>query len=162
MAHASDVESSQPALASLCRHAAGACVIVCLTVFAGCGGGTPTAPSGTPTSGSPSVNLSGRWTGFLIEGSDREPVIVNLVQNGGNITGTTETALFRGTVTGTLTGTSLSMTATVARGGVVGEPNCTIQTQGTAQNVTSTTIAGNYTGQNSCSGAFSGRMELTR
>ena len=107
-------------------------------------------------------DLRGAWSGVLIEGSDREPVRVNVVQDRTNISGTLETAVFRGTLVGSLAGTTLSITATVPRGGVVGEPNCTIQTQVLARNVTSTAIVGDYSGNHSCSGPFTGRLELRR
>lgn len=124
-----------------------------------CGSGSPPGPSSLQT-----LNLSGRWSGTMSDSSGGPgPVSLVLSQNGNGITGTFTADGFGGTVTGTLTGTTLTLAAVVPRGGVVGEPNCSMTANGTAAGVTDTAINGTYSGTNSCSGSFTnGRMSLTK
>ena len=92
-----------------------------------------------------------------------------LAQSGTSVSGTmtaatpSGTVQFRGNITGTLSGTTLSFTITVPAGGVSAFPGCTINIQGTASGVSSSTIAGTYSGTSTCTMPFSnGQFSLTR
>jgi hypothetical protein len=71
--------------------------------------------------------------------------------------------IFNGTLTGNLSGTSLTFTISVPLGGISGFADCTAKIDGTAAGVSSSTISGTYTGTNSCSAPFTGgQFNLTK
>ena len=108
---------------------------------ASCGGST--GPSG------PALNLAGTWSGLLGESRSGTALRMTWVasQNGNNVTG--QATLVKpapnipatGPLSGTLTGSQLSLTYTVGAGAVPGFPSCSISGNGSAT-ATSSTISG--------------------
>jgi hypothetical protein len=106
--------------------------VAVLLLAAGCSdSSTPTTP--TP----PPLTLTGTWTGpVTFEGIDAR-MTWTLTQNGTAVTGPvllslqSGTVLLNGFLTGTLTGTSLDYTITVATGGIPNKPSCAGQFKGT-------------------------------
>ena len=130
------------------------------------GEGAATAPGSQVAT----LNLTGTWSGRMSDSSGGpDQATMTVTQTGASISGTVTgmtlsgSVLFNGTVTGTLSGTTLTMSASVPRGGVVGEPNCTITVNGSAVGVTATAMSGSYSGIHSCNGAFTnGQLSLTK
>jgi hypothetical protein len=91
-------------------------------------------------------------------------------QSGTSVTGTltlrdTRSGIAgQGTVSGSLTGSTLSFTMSIPAGGFPSPySSCTATLSGTANNVTSAAIAGSYSGNNSCGGAVTGgTLSLTK
>jgi hypothetical protein len=120
---------------------------VSLTLSAACG--SKTTPSPTP------LNLAGTWSGTLVipESATTGSALAltwTASQNGVNVSGPhtvthPQTGLsFSGTLTGTLSGTNLTLTMTVPRGNVPISPTCSITGVG-VMSATTTSIAGTLT-----------------
>jgi hypothetical protein len=103
---------------------------------------TPT----TPTTPAP-LNLSGTWVGTVSFEDITGRMTWQLTQSGTNVTGpvilamTTGTVLLNGFLTGTLNGSSLDYTISVASGGIPSQPTCAGQLKGTMA-ATATTLNG--------------------
>jgi hypothetical protein len=145
-----------------------ALVLTCVlaaTTFVACG----SKEESTPTSPSPSVNLTGTFAGTVSDASGPGRMTWQLTQSGAQVTGTftatddTSGVAVTGDVSGTLSDTNLPVRMNTPAGRLPAPyTNCSIASEGTAQ-VTSTTINGTYTGRNSCTGTFgTGRFSLTK
>ena len=103
---------------------------------------TPTTPT-TPAT----LNLSGTWVGPVSFEDISGRMTWQLTQSGANVTGpvllamTTGTVLLNGSLAGTLNGSSLDYTITVASGGIPSQPSCAGQLKGT-MTATATTLTG--------------------
>ena len=146
-------------------------------------GGSPAAPTATPPAPvvetpAPTQTLSGAWTGT---GTDSQGVAViswSLTQAGSSITGTVMTRSTNptdgscnschrnksGTVTGTLSGTTMTLTMAFAAG-ASGDPTpaCSATLTGSASSATSGMITGTYSGSDTCEGEFrNGSLKMAR
>lgn len=90
-----------------------------------------------------------------------------LTQSGDAVTGSVAIAdafgviVARGTMSGTLSGSSLSFSITIPAGGFTGDPSCAASATGAAS-VTPSSLAGSYNGT-SCTGAFAaGTLTLSK
>jgi hypothetical protein len=99
-------------------------------VIAGCTEKSPGAPSSPPT-------VNGTWAGDLTIDGVTARMTWTLTQSGSAVSGPalvllpSGTVLLNGSLTGTLTGTSLPYTINIAAGGVPTRPTCTGQLTGT-------------------------------
>ena len=117
----------------------------------------------------PSVSVAATWTGAASDSSGPGQMTWQLEESNGSVSGTftlTDTAtgaVGQGTVTGTLSGSTLTFTLRVPAGGFT-EPwgGCTAEVSGSAR-VASASMEGSYKGTNSCSGLVSsGQFTLTK
>jgi hypothetical protein len=115
------------------RRTIGAIILLGL-VFTGC---TEKNSSGTPTSPTtPTINLSGTWTGNVTILTISGVMTWTLTQSGGNVTGPvvltqpTGFVLLNGFLTGTLSGSTLTYAISVGPGGIPSQPTCTGQLGG--------------------------------
>lgn len=141
-------------------------IVGCLIVTSCGGSDSPTSPA----SSTPTLNLTGTWSGNASDSTGPGQMTWRLSQSGssavtGSITASTLSGriVFNGTISGTLAGTTFGFTFSVPRGGISGFPNCTVTASGSASGITNTSMSGMYSGENSCAGAFSnGRFTLTK
>lgn len=127
---------------------------------------TPGAPTPTATS------VDGKWTGDLLVLGTLARMTWTLTQTDTSVTGPvlvqlpTGTVLLNGTLSGTLSGSTLVYTIAVSPGGVPSEPACTGQLAGgvTVSISTASTLTGSYDVVSSaCSTPFSsGNFTLTK
>ena len=154
---------SELALALLVFISADAC---------GGSGGSSTQPSPTsPTSPSASgpVSLSGTWSGSASDSSGPGQMSWQVTQAGASFSGTvtitdTGTGLGgRGSVSGTLSSSSIHFSISIPAGGFDSPyAACTANVSGDGQASTSS-ITGTYSGSNSCAGAItSGQLTLNK
>src|SRR5690242_2359536 len=106
----------------------------------------------------PPLDVAGTWGGPASQtgasGVVAFPLVVQLTQNGETVAGTYVSNVF-GTISATLSGGTLSGSATASYG------NCTLATTFTAQ-VSGSTMAGTYSGADSCAGLITnGQFSLT-
>jgi hypothetical protein len=135
--------------------------LVALAMTAGCKGKTdpPVAPT------APTLNVAGAWRGTADDSSGPGSITMQVTQSGENLTGTVAmsvtTVAGRGTVAGSVSGTStIRLTITIPAGGFDAPfGSCTATVTGTGQ-ATATSITATYTGTNSCSGPIT-KGELT-
>src|SRR5262245_33651552 len=133
----------------------------------------PAAPTTPPTTAAPppppSSSLAGAWSGSANDSQGQTTVTWTLTQSGDSLTGTVVTNAVNpedgscnschrnksGTVTGTVSGSSLTMTMFFAAG-ADGDPTpaCSATMTGSMASQSSTHIAGTYTGSDTCEGAF--------
>jgi hypothetical protein len=164
------------------RSVAARIIAVCLGATLSSCGSSPSAPSApTPTPAAPvapapaAVGVSGTWSGSGFDSFGPELVTWILTQSGTTIAGTARFdavnpadgscgschKVKRGTVTGTITGSSLSVTMKFPAGGDVPTPLCVVDLSGSATVIDRRMMA-NYTGTDTCEGFFSdGKIELT-
>jgi hypothetical protein len=135
--------------------------LLLFTFTAGCKGTSSSAPA------APSaivVNLAGSWRGTATDSSGPGTISLQITQSGTNLTGTASlsviTATGRGTLTGTVSGSSIHLTIAIPAGGFDGPfGSCTASVTGDgAASPSSITLI--YTGTNSCSGPIT-KGELT-
>jgi hypothetical protein len=125
---------------------------MCAIVVAACGDNS-TAPSTT--------NIGGTWTGNLTTPAGTERVSWILTQSGSSVNGTvsvvdpTALPLFNGTLSGTLTGSTLTYAVTIPAGGVPAIPTCTGHVDGT-MTVSGSSMSGSFTGTSTCQVPISG------
>ena len=146
------------------RHSlvTGATLAVCLAGFA-CKGG-----SSTPTGPSP-ANISGAWSGSASDSSGPGTMTWQLTQSGSSFSGTltmrdtTTSVTGRGSVSGTLSGSSLQFSLSVPAGGFDNPyATCTATVSGSGS-ASPTAITATYTGSSSCTGTIaSGQLSLNR
>jgi hypothetical protein len=137
----------------------------CTVATIACSGkSSPSAPS-TPSA---SLNLAGTWAGSASDSSGPGLMTWQLTQSGTAVTGSAVVAdslgvtVARGTLSGTLSGSSLPFTVTIPAGGFDSGPSCTGQFTGTVS-ATAASMSGSYSGTQSCSGAFSsGTLTLNK
>jgi hypothetical protein len=175
-------KSSKASKAATLRGVA-ACALV--AAAAACGGtapSTPTpsaAPPAAPVPAPPSTTgFAGAWSGTAQDSQGQTTVTWTLTQNGADLSGTVVTQAInpddgscnschrnkRGTVTGTLAGTSLTLTMSFAAG-ADGDPTpeCSATMKGTVTSLSSSRVSGSYTGSDTCEGPFlDGSMQLDR
>jgi hypothetical protein len=136
--------------------------LVALLAVAGASCAKSSSPA-APSSSSSSLNLSGMWAGSAIDSSGPGLMVWQLTQNGTAVTGSVVIAdssnvtVARGSLSGTLSGSSVQFTITVPAGGFDGNAACTASSNGTAT-ATATSLSGTYSGTQTCSGVFSSGM----
>ena len=115
-----------------------------------------------PFANPPAFDLTGTWSGPASDDSGPATMTWTLTQSGGSITGKffaveppPSSAQYRGTISGSLSGTSLTYTINVPKGSIVGLPNCFVTINGSAV-VSANAIVGTYTGDTgaACIGPF--------
>jgi hypothetical protein len=131
----------------------------------------PAAPSSSPpvVPAAASQDLSGMWSGSANDSQGATSVSWVLMQSGANVSGTVRTSAVNpddgscsschrnksGTVTGTLSGSSLTLTMFFAAGGD-GDPTpaCSATLTVSSTSVSTTQVASTYSGSDTCEGAF--------
>jgi hypothetical protein len=143
-----------------------------------CSGGTtpapttptsPTAPAPPPTGGT--TNVAGAWSGTGSDPQGSEKMSWMLSQSGDAISGTADLAPLNaadgscaschkfkaGTVSGTISGSTISMRLVFPAGGDgVPTPMCTITFDATASTPARDRIDATYAGDDTCEGPFTG------
>ena len=118
----------------------------------------------------PSVILSGSWTGTGSDSQGPELMTWDLSQTGNRVTGMVITRAVdtadgscaschknkSGTVSGTISGTDLTLRMFFPSGGDVPTPMCSVTINATVPNATDTNIATSYSGVDTCEGPFVG------
>ena len=130
----------------------------------GCGDELPTEPT------NPTTSLTGVWRGNITVNNVSATMTWTLTQTGTSVAGPvvialpTGVVLMNATVAGTLSGTTLAFTVTVAPGGIVLQPGCSGQIAGANTVMSSTTMNGAYSVVNSTctTGLTNGTFTLTR
>ncbi|PYR28688.1 MAG: hypothetical protein DMF98_02125 [Acidobacteria bacterium] len=113
--------------------------LLCIVAAWGCNDSSPNNPAAVTQ-----ATLTGRWTGDLIVQGVTGRMTWTLSQTGTSVTGPVTiglpngVVLLNGTLSGTLTGTSLDYTIAVAASGVPDQPACTGQLGGTMTVTTGT------------------------
>jgi hypothetical protein len=133
-------------------------VLVALLFLPACNIDTPSTP--TPT---PQLDVSGRWGGDMSFMGVTGRMTWTLTQSGTAVTGPvlvslpTGTVILNGSLTGTLTGSSLAYTIAIPQNGIPSLPSCTGQMAGTMTVATvATSMAGSLGVTNStCNIQFS-------
>ncbi|HEY3162413.1 MAG TPA: hypothetical protein VGJ78_25825 [Vicinamibacterales bacterium] len=135
----------------------------------------PTAPAPSP-SGPGSVVVTGTWTGTGSDSFSPELVTWVIAQSGSALSGTAEInavnpsdgtcgschKVKRGTLTGTLSGNTVSISMKFPAGGDVPTPICVADFNATGT-VVDRRITATYTGTDTCEGVYSnGVMDLAR
>jgi hypothetical protein len=106
--------------------------LICILAAWGCNDNTPSTPAAVSQ-----ATVTGRWTGDLTVQGVSGRMTWTLTQSGTSVTGPvtialpTGTVLLNGTLSGTLTGTSLEYTIAVNANGLPNQPTCTGQLGGT-------------------------------
>ena len=121
-----------------------------------------------PFESPPAFDLTGTWSGPASDDSGPTTMTWRLTQSGGSITGSflgveppPHQTQYRGPISGSLSGTSLTYTIDVPKGSIVGLPNCSVAINGSAV-VSANAIVGTYTGE-ACTGPFAnGLISLTK
>jgi len=113
--------------------------LLCIVAAWGCNDSSPNNPAAATQ-----ATLTGRWTGDLIVQGVTGRMTWTLSQTGTSVSGPITiglpngVVLLNGTLSGTLTGTSLDYTIAVAASGVPDQPACTGQLGGTMTVTTGT------------------------
>ena len=143
---------------------AGVCALILAVLVIGCDEATSPTAIGVP----PTVTLTGTWFGSASDSHRQAKLTLTLKQDGrdvtGSVTGDTLTSLplyTSGTLTGTVSGSTLRFTIRIPVGSVAGAPTCSVTLDGsttdvTATGVTATGMTGTYTGTDSCFGDLVG------
>ncbi|HKF42712.1 MAG TPA: hypothetical protein VKG01_06415 [Thermoanaerobaculia bacterium] len=124
-----------------------------------------------PFASPPAFDLTGTWSGPASDDSGPTTMTWTLTQSGGSITGAffavepaPHNTQYRGTISGSLSGTSLTYTINVPKGSIVGLPNCFVAINGSAV-ASANAIVGTYTGDTGkdCIGPFAnGLLSLAK
>jgi hypothetical protein len=135
--------------------------LLVLTLTAACKGTSSSAPAAPSVT---VVSLAGSWRGTATDSSGPGTVSMQVTQSGTNLTGTVSmsviTATGRGTLTGTVSGSSIHLTIAIPAGGFDAPfASCTASVSGDGQ-ASASSITVIYTGTNSCSGPIT-KGELT-
>jgi len=159
---------TRPAMKTLPPHFA----LALLLAMTGCSS-SPAAPNSTGSA----LNLSGSWSGTGTDAQGPEKFRWALAQTGSTLTGTAildpaDTAdgscgschkQKTGTVTGTISGTALTLTLDFPKGGSDLTPLCGITMTATTSDVAAGRIAAAYTGTTTCEGPITdGTLVVTR
>ena len=135
-----------------------------LALSGACGGAsssTPAAPSAS------SVNVAGSWRGTATDSSGEGSLTLQVTQSGTDLSGAVTMSVItvtgRGTVTGTVSGSTIRLTITIPAGGFDAPfSGCTATVSGDGQ-ASASAINASYTGTNSCSGPVTkGQLTLTK
>ena len=122
---------------------------------------TPAAPTAS------SVNVAGSWRGTATDSSGDGSLTLQVTQSGTNLSGTVTMSVItvtgRGTLTGTVSGSTIRLTIAIPAGGFDAPfSGCTATVSGDGQ-ATASSISATYTGTNSCSGPVTkGQLTLTK
>ena len=133
---------------------------------------TPTSPSSQP------LGFAGTWNGTGVDSQGATTVTWSLTGTGASVSGTVTTQAVdpndgscnschrnkRGTVSGTISGTKLTLAMFFAAG-VNGDPTpaCSATVTGTASSTGEGTLAGEYSGADTCEGPFTnGTLVMAR
>lgn len=135
--------------------------LLVLALTGACKGGSTSAPA-APTA--TSVNVAGSWRGTATDSSGPGSVTMQVTQSGADVSGTVTmsvtTITGRGTLAGTVSGSTIRLTITIPAGGFDAPfASCTATVSGDGQ-ATATSITATYSGTNSCSGPVT-KGELT-
>jgi len=149
--------------------------LIGLAAVVACGSPAPTAPA-TPTTAP--LNIAGAWNGTGTDPQGAEKMSWMVAQTGSALSGTADLAPLNaadgscaschkfktGTISGSLSGTALSMRIVFPAGGDgVPTPMCTITFEAAATGVNGSRIDATYTGDDSCEGPFvGGTFAMTR
>ncbi len=135
----------------------------------------PAPPTPSPAVPGP-VSLSGTWTGMGSDSFSPELVTWVIAQSGGSLSGTAEInavdpsdgtcgschKVKKGTLTGTLSGSAITISMKFPAGGDVPTPICDAALNATGT-VVDRRITATYTGSDTCEGIYSnGIIELAR
>jgi hypothetical protein len=144
---------------------AGVCSVLLVVLVIGCDDeATSPTPIGVPVT----VTFTGTWVGSATDSHRQAQLSLRLNQNdrdvSGSLTGQTLTSLplyTSGTLTGTVTGSTLRFTIRIPVGSVADAPTCSVTMDGTTTDVTAsgvvaTGMSGTYTGNDSCFGDLAG------
>jgi hypothetical protein len=131
---------------------------------AACKSGSSSAPSGPAVTG-----LTGAWSGTAADSSGPGLMTWQITQSGDAVSGTftmidsATTLNGRGSVNGTVSGSTLRFILRVAAGGFdAPHAACTLEVNGEAR-VSDTEINGTYSGSNSCAGTIAtGQLTLNK
>lgn len=132
----------------------------------------------SPAVPSDSRSLNGAWSGMGVDSQGATTVTWALTQTGAAVSGTVKTQAVdpndgscnschrnkTGTISGTMAGTTLTMTMFFAAGGA-GDPTpaCTATLTGTATTIAANQLTGSYAGADSCEGPFvDGTLAMAR
>jgi len=133
-------------------------LIVCFCLFLTIAGTFSCKKSSTDDSNT--INVSGDWKGTAILPTETDNVTLSLTQSGTNITGTftqagTSDPNNNGTVSGTISGSNITLTSvsSVYSGG--SSLNATVNSSGTS-------MSGNFTSQYTGAPSISGTWSLTK
>jgi len=159
------------------RRAAPLLAVTLLATAIGCGS-SPTAPQQQSPASTPpeSLSLAGAWSGTGSDPHGPETLTWTLTQVGSTVSGPVQMAPRfqdgscaschkdkKGTVAGTLSGTTLKLTLTFPAGGDVVTPLCAISFEAEARGVTGGRISATYQGADSCEDPFTGgTFEMAR
>jgi hypothetical protein len=136
----------------------------------------PSSAGTTPTNPPARPELTGTWSGNGSDSYSPERVKWVLAQSNSTVTGTAEFApmdpadgtcaschkLRKGTFSGTLDGTTLTLRMNFPAGGDVPTPVCVTDLSGSAS-LAGNQITGTYSGSDTCEGLFAnGQLTLTR
>ena len=136
----------------------------------------PPSPAPSPPSVPVSVAVSGTWTGRGADSFSPELVTWVIEQSGSALSGTAEInavdpadgtcgschKVKKGTLTGTVSGTSITVAMTFPAGGNVPTPICEASLNATGT-IVDRRITATYTGTDTCEGVYSnGVMDLAR
>jgi hypothetical protein len=143
-------------------------VVASAVACGGSGGGSPTQPSAAPTPSAP-TSLTGIWSGTASDSSGPGQMSWQLTQAGTSFSGTATltdsgTGLSgRGSVSGTVSNTSIHFSLGVPAGGFDSPyASCTAEVSGDGQ-ISTASITGTFAGSNSCTGAItSGQLTLSK
>ena len=115
------------------------------------------------------VNLTGAWSGTATDPLGQVQMFWQLTQSGTSVTGTVSAntivgvPLYAGTITASLTASTLTFRITVPRGSIIELPDCSLTLTGSATDLQADSMAGTYTGEHSCFGTVQGgRFLLTK
>jgi hypothetical protein len=135
-----------------------------LALSGACGGASSSPPAAPSAS---SVNLAGSWRGTATDSSGEGSLTLQVTQSGTDLSGTVTmsviTVIGRGTVTGTVSGSTIRLTITIPAGGFDAPfSGCTATVSGDGQ-ASASAINATYTGTNSCSGPVTkGQLTLAK
>lgn len=143
-------------------------VVASAVACGGSGGGSLTQPSAAPTPSGP-ASLTGTWSGAASDSSGPGQMSWQLTQAGTSFSGTATltdsgTGLGgRGSVSGTVSNTSIHFSIGVPAGGFDSPyASCTAEISGDGQ-ISAASITGTFAGSNSCTGVItSGQLTLNK
>lgn len=128
----------------------------------------PTATTPAPATPAP-TGIVGTWDGIAVDSDGAGQMVWSLTQAANGFSGTVMLVDFAsgvhgaGTVTGTLSGDSLTFQLNIPVGGFDGRFSACSATVAGAGTLAGTTLTGTYAGNNSCSGSVSsGSLTLGR
>jgi hypothetical protein len=136
--------------------------LLALVLSGACKGASSSSPPSAPSASS--VNVAGSWRGTANDSTGPGSITMQVTQSGADLSGTVTmsvtTITGRGTLTGSVSGSTIRLTITIPAGGFdVPFAGCTATVSGNGQ-ASAASITATYTGTNSCSGPVT-KGELT-